>query len=79
MAAPDENRAEVYAYLRGDTLVALNFADRPVELAPAGLPPGGVVAVSTRSERDGVAVPLRPLSLAPDEGVIINLTPREVG
>ncbi|HET8658139.1 MAG TPA: alpha-amylase family glycosyl hydrolase [Micromonosporaceae bacterium] len=69
--------AGVFAYLRDRVLVALNFTDRAAQLTLAGQPQHGLVAVSTRPERDGAQVGLAPLRLAPDEGVIIRFTGKE--
>ncbi len=56
-------------------LVALNFTSAPVRLdAPAfGLPPTGVVEVSTDPDRPSGPVSLAPLEVGPDEGVVVAL------
>ncbi|MEU3411932.1 MULTISPECIES: alpha-amylase family glycosyl hydrolase [unclassified Streptomyces] len=69
---------DAFVYLRSAPgerlLVALNFTDRHLAVAPGGLPPSGRVELSTRPGREtGRQASLRPLTLAPDEGVIVRL------
>ncbi|ANZ35374.1 hypothetical protein BBK82_04000 [Lentzea guizhouensis] len=67
-----DSPAEVYAYRRGDLLVALNFADHPVAFDAPGRA-AGRVELSTRVDREGV-VSLRPLELDAFEGVVLRLS-----
>ncbi|GAA4959016.1 alpha-glucosidase [Nonomuraea thailandensis] len=68
---------DVFAYLRSAPgerlLVALNFASRPAAAVLSGLPGEGLAEVSTGDRPAGSAVGLRPLRLAPGEGLIIRI------
>ncbi len=76
---PLRTRGSLYAFLReeGDEhlLVALNFGVDAVDLATRRLPDRGVLDVSTDSARPTGPVSLRPLTLAPNEGVVVRLLP----
>ncbi|MFI6902401.1 alpha-amylase family glycosyl hydrolase [Nonomuraea sp. NPDC050394] len=67
----------VYAYLRSAPgermLVALNFSSRLVSFTPRALPAEGRAELSTGKRLTGTRVSLAPLTLAPDEGLIVRL------
>jgi alpha-glucosidase len=65
--------ADVFAYVRGDAIaVALNFAAEPRKVGAAGQ---GILRLSTRPDAPtGAHVDLETLELAPDEGVIVELS-----
>ncbi|MEV0590106.1 alpha-amylase family glycosyl hydrolase [Nonomuraea cavernae] len=71
-----ETPGHVFAYLRSAPgerlLVALNFAPHSTSVAVPDLPLEGQVELSTGA-RSGQTVNLRPLLLAPDEGVIVRI------
>jgi alpha-glucosidase len=66
-----------YAYLRagGDErlLVALNFTGQPLEYEFEGAEEGRLEVATDPTRPSGEPVPLRPLRLGPDEGVIVRL------
>jgi alpha-glucosidase len=72
-----ETPPDTFAYLRSvpgeRLLIALNFASSPASVTVPELPPAGEVEMSTRADRAGSSVNLRPLLLAPDEGMIVRL------
>ncbi|MGW0804688.1 alpha-amylase family glycosyl hydrolase [Nonomuraea sp. NPDC002799] len=72
-----ETGEDVFAYLRTAPeerlLVALNFTPRPVSVVLPELPATGRVEAATGARETGSAADLRPLSLGPDEGVIIRI------
>ncbi|MDQ3871055.1 MAG: alpha-amylase family glycosyl hydrolase, partial [Chloroflexota bacterium] len=71
------NSPSVFAYTRATReerlLVALNFSDREVGFQAPAIPASGRLELATDPRREPGAVSLRPLALAPDEGVVIRL------
>ena len=57
-------------------LIALNFASGPASVTLPDLPRTGRLELSTLMRGTGEPVSLRPLRLAPDEGVIVRLGER---
>jgi alpha-glucosidase len=72
-----ETPDEIFAYTRSThderLLIALNFSNGPVDLCNEALPQAGRLLFSTRSDRDIRRVGLRPLTLKPDEGLIVRI------
>jgi alpha-glucosidase len=70
-------RGDVFAFLREaddeTLLVALNFSDLESRIISRALPAGAVLELSTKHERPAGPLSLRPLELAPNEGVIVRL------
>jgi alpha-glucosidase len=67
----------VFAYTRSAPeerlLVALNFADRDIRFSAPGMPPSARLELSTDSGRDAGETSLSPLTLGPNEGVVLRL------
>lgn len=75
-----DSSGNTFAYLRSldddRLLVVLNFADEPVSTRLPGTPPAGELQMSTHSGRDSGWIDLRPLRLAPCEGVVLRIEER---
>jgi alpha-glucosidase len=71
------NSPSVFAYTRSSReerlLVALNFTDREIRFRPPGMPASARLDLSTHPGRDARDTPLSPLTLSPNEGVLLRL------
>jgi glycosidase len=71
-ASVDAGDADVFAYLRGGFLIALNFSDTPCSINLAAVAPKAEIAVATDMVRSGSVV-LDRLALGPNEGLVLRL------